>query len=460
MSDDLDLRGIDQRHEPDPVFRAALEHRIAAIVAGSDPGSVTKPRDVATIDLEPTRTKAGPRRRGRRVTHVVLAIAVAAAVVTTMVVISRDHATAPADTPIPSPLEEPSPDEVADARSLGDYVPGIGPTEVTATRSYVSLRSGPQGWAYVTGSADSPAVHFGLLGEADELVLSALDDRIFVASPASSSQDSPSALPAWLIDSVTGQRGALRWVNQPTVMDSAEQVLALPALHPVRLGQRFLPRVVDRRDWTIRPLSVPADAMRAVEIHQPGSGRIWIGTAPNDGDVGLAYTDDGGASWTDVELPGPLRRPSELIPENRVVVAATGDNVAVAPRFNPMVDQRLFVSADAGETWDVVPVDTGGNGQLLFVMDERLVFAVGDDFAFGDLFVSNSDSDWSRLQRVEDPPDSAYPATGINFNKGFSVGQRGVASLYRSDEQPIFSTDLSDWWSIPSLRDVSRGPDE
>jgi photosystem II stability/assembly factor-like uncharacterized protein len=125
-----------------------------------------------------------------------------------------------------------------------------------------------------------------------------------------------------------------------------------------------------------------------------------------------------------------------------------------------MVDQRLFVSADAGETWDVVPVDTGGNGQLLFVMDERLVFAVGDDFAFGDLFVSNSDSDWSRLQRVEDPPDSAYPATGINFNKGFSVGQRGVASLYRSDEQPIFSTDLSDWWSIPSLRDVSRGPDE
>ena len=103
MSDDLDLRGIDQRHEPDPEFRAALERRIAGIVAGTDPGSVTGTRDIATIDLEPTRTRSGPRRRSRRVTHVVLAIAVAAAVVTTMVVISRDDTTAPADTTDPEP---------------------------------------------------------------------------------------------------------------------------------------------------------------------------------------------------------------------------------------------------------------------------------------------------------------------------------------------------------------------
>ena len=117
-------------------------------------------------------------------------------------------------------------------------------------------------------------------------------------------------------------------------MDSAEQVLALPAPHPDRSGQQFLPRVVDRRDWTIRPLSVPEDATAAVEIHQPGSGRIWIGTAPDGGDVGLAYTDDGGASWTDVELPESLRPTSEqlLAPEadDLLVLAATGDNVAVA----------------------------------------------------------------------------------------------------------------------------------
>jgi hypothetical protein len=105
-------------------------------------------------------------------------------------------------------------------------------------------------------------VHYGLLGVADDLVLSPLDDRFFVASSASLSQDPPSAPSAWLIHSVTGQRGPLRWVDQPTTLDSAEQVVVFfPAPHPIPLstysGKRFLPRVVDRRDWTIRPLNVP-----------------------------------------------------------------------------------------------------------------------------------------------------------------------------------------------------------
>ena len=52
MSDDLDLRGIDQRHEPDPQFRAALHSRLAAIVTGTDPGSVTEAPDLAMIDLD------------------------------------------------------------------------------------------------------------------------------------------------------------------------------------------------------------------------------------------------------------------------------------------------------------------------------------------------------------------------------------------------------------------------
>ena len=168
----------------------------------------------------------------------------------------------------------------------------------------------------MTASVDGPGVHYGLLGIADDLVVSALDDRFFVASSASLSQDPPSAPAAWLIDSVTGQRGPLTWQDEPTTLNSAEQVLVLfPSPNPIPFdtasGERFLPRVVDRRDWTIRPLSVPDDATAAVAIHQPGSGRIWIGTAPDGGEVGLAYTDDGGASWTDVELPEFVRPTSE-----------------------------------------------------------------------------------------------------------------------------------------------------
>ena len=129
--------------------RAALRVSLfgsSADGSGADPAldappSIADVPESTLIDLESLRAQSGPRRRSRRVTHGLLAIAVAAAVVTTMVVISRDHTTAPADTPIPSPLEEPSRDEVAAASNAGVYVPGSGPTEVTAARSYVSLRT-------------------------------------------------------------------------------------------------------------------------------------------------------------------------------------------------------------------------------------------------------------------------------------------------------------------------------
>ena len=101
--------------------RAALRVSLfgsSADGSGADPALDARPTiaddpESTLTELEPTRTRAGPRRRSRRVTHGVLAIAVAAAVVTTLVVLSREHTTAPADAP--SPLEEPSRDEVAAA---------------------------------------------------------------------------------------------------------------------------------------------------------------------------------------------------------------------------------------------------------------------------------------------------------------------------------------------------------
>ena len=78
--------------------RAALRVSLfgsSADGSGADPAldappSIADDPESTLIDLEPTRPQSGPRRRSRRVTHGVLAIAVAAAVVTTMVVISRD----------------------------------------------------------------------------------------------------------------------------------------------------------------------------------------------------------------------------------------------------------------------------------------------------------------------------------------------------------------------------------
>ena len=100
MSDDLDLRGIDQRHEPDPQFRAALRSRLAAIMTGTDPGSVTEAPDLAMIDLERANEKLERSRNGRRIARVILAVA---AVIAIIVVVTREvEVVTPADEPSPT----------------------------------------------------------------------------------------------------------------------------------------------------------------------------------------------------------------------------------------------------------------------------------------------------------------------------------------------------------------------
>jgi len=459
----------------------------------------------ATMTLSETEPPPIESTRRRWTIIATVAAGVAATVAMIAVVISRDVATAPTDAPTPtviventqnSPaatttvpatpipvataapdvsgevglarvLEDPLPEEVDLASDETVYRPGYGPTEVTRARTHVSLRtcnwvsepcSGPRNWSYVAGSADDPDAHTGLLGSADDLALSAVDDRLFVASEllAPNSQEVPVA---WLIDSVTGQRSVLTWQDDPTTLDSPNKTLVLFPVNSqpyFRTPPRgFLPRVVDNSEGTIRLLNVPGHASTAVQIHQAqsGSGRIWIGTARDDGYAGLAYTDDGGTSWTDVELPEQLRPTSEELSQGPyyegLTVAATGDHVAVAVALCASVcpDNRLFTSADAGTTWvgDEPPPDSG-NFRELFVLGDRLVYAMSFDSYLAVLLVSGPTSDWSALHIVEGVADRSGRAD-------FGIGQSGIASLYGfSQGDPLtFSTDLTDWWRIDNL---------
>jgi transglutaminase-like putative cysteine protease len=111
MSDDLDLRGIDQRHEPDPQFRAALHSRLVAIETGTDPGSVTEAPDLAMIDLERASEKRERSRNGRRMARVILAVA---AVVAIVVVATRE---VDVETPAAAPSLAPAVDPLVDIRA-------------------------------------------------------------------------------------------------------------------------------------------------------------------------------------------------------------------------------------------------------------------------------------------------------------------------------------------------------
>jgi hypothetical protein len=471
MSDDLDLSVIDQRHEPDPQFRAALQRRVAAIASGEPmAASSTEARDVVTVELEPSPRHSASGRRRHRVVLVRLTVAaVAAAVLVAVlaVVISRDTATAPVNTPTPinlahrtfdpgetSPLQQPSQAEVTLAQSYGE---GGGQVEVTAKRHYVELRCslpgaslicpGSRDWAYDSGTVGKADYHYGMLGNATEVTLSALDDRYLVASTSGSS---PSA---WLIDSVTGRRGVLTWNDQPAILNAPQQWLVLfhrPNTFDATRG--FLPRVVDTRDWTVRPLAVPADATAALEISQPGFGPIWVGTAPNGGMVGLAYSDDGGASWTHVQLPqSSLRITSEQLltvapgGDALLVVAAAQHSVAVANAWGgeaPIL-RDVFVSADDGAHWTPVPVNPAvdENGTTLFALPNgRLVVEMTTDPYLQRLLVSRSSSDWSQLS----------PGYTYSGRANLDISQRGVAMLrVYETQQPLVGDHVGDW-TIPN----------
>ena len=74
---------------------------------------------------------------------------------------------------------------------------------------------------------------------------------------------------------------------------------------------------------------------------------------------------------------------------------------------------------------------------------------LGLDWAAKRVLVSNSASDWSRLET------STYtPGTG-----DVDVNQHGIVMNYSTDMDPpaMFSTDLSDWWTIPGLLPVYTG---
>jgi hypothetical protein len=253
----------------------------------------------------------------------------------------------------------------------------------------------------------------------------------------------------------------------PYVFVPATEPMTNPSSLPTGGG---LPKVVDARDGTIRPLAMPDDVVAGLPIAQHGTGRIWLGTSPGGDELGLAYSDDGGATWAAVDLPDELGVTSE---ELALEIAADGDRVAVAlswewPRGQTERD-KLYVSNDAGRSWTTAePFEAGRtNGAQLYVLaDGRLLLMWSDDARPRELLVSTG-SDWSELDIVDDFISSGTGRSG--GVKYFSVNRAGIAlnpsftspceetiCVPVNDNRPItdkvaFSSDLTNWSTIELL---------
>ena len=445
--------------------------------------------DITTIDVETPNPTTEVSQRGRWM----LAAAAALLVVTAAVLLAeRDPHEPAAVTTSPPPatttatveasfavaiesaglLTEPSAEEVALASDTGAYQPNSGPIRVSAADNFVELRTcrpspfvgstpstcGTE-WAYITGSLDGGEVRRGLLGAAARPELYMLDDRFFVAMEIE--RGSRPAPLAWLIDSVSGRSAELSWRDEPTTISSRDQAVVIfddpspvSSMWSESPFERFLPRVVDARDGTIRPLAVPDNALAAVSVAQNGIGRIWIGTTPNGHDLGVAYSDDGGATWTEVTLPQLGGANTDELAsvavygDDLLSIAADGDRIAVTEAWSYENNRSVYVSGDAGLSWSIVPLtNPEQNGSHLYVLDdERLLLVRSNDAYATHLFVS-AGTDWTRM-------DEDLQATAATRNHAFSVTRTGTVYVLETDSNTghpsgtVVSTDLTNWWTI------------
>jgi hypothetical protein len=361
------------------VAAAAAVVAIAVVTIPSDTSTVSTPSDTSTVSISVLPPAGGPA----------FAAAIEAAGV----------------------LTSPSAEEVEQAMDDSLYRP-TGQAEVTVAGHRVSLRSCQPwaastcgtGFAYVTRTADRADEHGGLLGVASYLELHPLDDRYIVASEGFV-QTAPGVVEApsktWLIDAVSGKAGTLSWRDEPTTMNSPAQAL-------LWWGDDT-PHVVDARDGTIRPLAVPDDVEARLSVARHSTGRIWVGTDPGGEGrgLGLAYSDDGGATWIDVALPEQVRSTS-IAPDTSadpdLRIAADGDRVAVVAWWGTE-RSAVYVSDDAGRSWTTATYAEPGEGnraELSVLADGQLVLKWFLDARPQSRFVSTG-SDWAKLEKVDRP---------------------------------------------------------
>lgn len=400
------------------------------------------------------------------------------------------------------PLISPSAEERALASNPSLYEPDEAWTQVSAAGNFVSLgkcRSAVvcgTSWAFMTGSVDGDDVYRGLLGEVAAPKVFVLDDRFFVAAGDTTNAEQPPS--TWLIDSESGGLVQLTWRDDPTTLDSREQALLISDGHsaletarmtnaprPYRRELLFLPRVVDGRDGTIRPLAVPDNASANLPVMQTGTGRIWIGAALDGREIGeeepdavhmagVAYSDDGGATWTQVSVPSQLLEAERLATAGSfgLSIAADGDRIAIASAWSSNADRFVYVSDDAGLTWSVVTVanPSGGNGVRLYVLaDKRLMLVRSLDVHPYEILVSTA-GDWTTLERDVAATAAAEGTSSIPVPNYVSVNPDGTVLMLERDEDytgvvlqggetyvtPFhyhFSTDMRNWRTVPILDD-------
>jgi photosystem II stability/assembly factor-like uncharacterized protein len=204
----------------------------------------------------------------------------------------------------------------------------------------------------------------------------------------------------------------------------------------VVLSAPLLAQSTETPKWTLVTTGVTA---RLRGISAPSSRVIWAsGTAGT-----VIRTDDGGATWSRLEIPdsGALDfRDIDAVDDRTAYVLSIGEGDA----------SRIFKTSDAGRTWTLQ--FRNDNPRAFFdamaFRDPRTGFAVSDSVDGRMMVLTTTDggAHWSAIANGLPPAlqgEGAYAASGTNI----AIGQRQVW-IGTSASRVVRSTDSGRTWTV------------
>lgn len=160
----------------------------------------------------------------------------------------------------------------------------------------------------------------------------------------------------------------------------------------------------------------------------------WIfGVIYAPGTPYLFRTDDGGGTWSSVNLPLPTGLENADVGIEQMFVASVNHIYLKLRAFSDTNNLVIYVSSDAGDTWSLTPTLIPGDGDADFLPDGEMIVYNREQF----YITRDAAKTWSIIPPDIKFGDSFSSMDFVNATTGYVISQDPTTnhrSLYRADD--------------------------